>query len=150
MSYNNQLGDLGEAKAITKFIEHGFSIFTQFSGKNPFDFIAYRNGKLIKVEVKSTTCRTQYGSYEVYIRTSYGRSTGNVYKSFDPSKCDLLAIYLQPIDTLCFANPKKFTNRNCIAFRESFSEASHFTERHREKQHIISNYTDLEKVVKEL
>lgn len=88
MLSTNQLGNLGESKAITRFIEEGFDIFTQFSGHKPLD-------------------------------------VDNV---------DILVVYIQPIDTLCFFHTGDLDNKCSITLRETRTALN---------QKIISDYKDI-------
>jgi len=92
---------LGEAKAITCFIENGYDVFTQFSGKSSFDFVAYKNDKLYRVEVKTTTRRSRADTgWEVQLKRVRPNRTGNNIAIFDNASCDFLCIYIQPIDKI--------------------------------------------------
>ena len=135
MLSTNQLGNLGESKAITKFIEEGFDIFTQFSGHNPFDFVIHRDSKLYKVEVKTTTVKTNNNSYTVYIEgTAYGPDRSIKHKPLDVDNVDVLVVYIQPIDTLCFFNTGDLDNKCSITLREIRTAPN---------QKIISDYKDI-------
>lgn len=135
MLSTNQLGNLGESKAITKFIEEGFDIFTQFSGHNPFDFVIHKDSKLYKVEVKTTTTKTNNNSYIVYIEgTAYGPDRSIKHKPLDVDNVDILVVYIQPIDTLCFFHMKDLDNKCSITLRETRTALN---------QKIISGYKDI-------
>lgn len=138
---SNQLGTLGELRAIEEFIKIGFNIYTPLSGKEPYDFIACRKNELIKVQVKSTSCKTKNNSYQIGIKSVRSNRTTNTIKLFDPSQCDILAAYIQPLNKVCFIKASMVTSGGCITFRESFSNYG------RNDQKLISNYTDLSKII---
>ena len=138
---SNQLGTLGELKAISEFIKLDFNIYVPLSGKEPYDFIACKENKLIKVQVKSTSCKTKNNSYEIGIKSVRSNRTTNIIKRFKPSQCDILATYIQPLDKICFIKASAVTSGGCITFRESFSNYN------RNEQKLISDYTDLSKIV---
>ncbi len=135
MLTTSQLGNLGEAKAVTRFVEEGFDVFTQFSGNNPFDFIVHKEGMLYKVEVKTTTKKSKRGSYLIYLGgTSYGHNRTIKYKPLDTENIDLLVAYIQPIDTLCFFNTDELVGMRGVSVRE---------ERTSHSQRLISDYKDI-------
>ena len=141
MLTTNQLGNLGEARAITRFIQHGFDIYTQFSGANPFDFIAYRDGKLYKIEVKTTNISPRYGGYNIALTgNSYGPDRTIIHKPLNES-IDILVVYIYPLDTLCFVDPREIKSWRTITFREEPSNQGKYN------QWIIKDYSDLEKVL---
>lgn len=136
---SNQIGNLGEAKAITNFIAHGFDIYTQFSGNNPFDFIVYRDNDLWVVEVKTTTKISKNNAYAFDLQgTAYGPNRTVKHKSFNDN-INILVCYIQPLDTLCYINTKFIKTVRSITFREFKTNSGGSAE-----QRIISDYTDLE------
>ncbi len=97
----NSLGELGEAKAICKFISDGYSIFTQFSGKCPYDIIIEKNSELKRVEVKATQTLSRSGKLWVFQlkKVRSNRSNNNI-TNFDGSLYDFVAFYIEPEDRL--------------------------------------------------
>ena len=141
MLTTSQLGNLGESKAISEFIKHGFEVYTQFSGNNLFDFIAYRDDKLYKVEVKTTNTAPRYGSYVVYLNgTAYGPNRTIIHKPFN-KLVDILSVYIYDLNVLCFVNCKVANIKKNISFRKKLSNHGHY------KQWIIEDYFDLEKAL---
>jgi len=145
MYKSNQMGFIGESRAITEFLKLGFSIYVPFSdGNDQFDFIAHKNDKLLKVEVKSTTYtdpRRRGNCYQVGLRSIRYK---NRIRHFDPSKSDILAAYIQPLDVVCFVKSSDITNTTGITFRDNLS-SSVYMKNH--KQRLVSEYIDLEKVI---
>ena len=102
-------GRLGEAKTIVELIKHGWYPFVDQSGKCPVDLLAWKDGKLISVQVKTTEVKGDYG-YIVQIGSIRPNRTGNVIKKFDPNSCDYLAVYVVPTDTLYFLKSIEITS----------------------------------------
>lgn len=142
-SYTNWLGSFAESKVITEFIKHKFDIFLPFYGDSPFDIFAYKDNISYRVQVKATTQHPTPGSYMVDLRSRRLGSNGNcVIKHFNRTSCDLLAIYIQPIDTICFINTKDLEDRSSIMFRKTTPK------RPNQYRHwMISDYVDLEKAL---
>ena len=97
----NSLGELGEAKAICKFLADGYSIFTQFSGKCPYDIIIEKEGLLKRVEVKATKTLSRSGKLWIFQLKSVrpNRKKNNII-NFDGSLYDFVAFYIEPEDRL--------------------------------------------------
>jgi len=140
MFSTHQLGSLGEVKAIAVFIEKGFTIFTPLSGSSPFDFIAYKDNKSYRVQVKSSESSKKYNAYKVNVSNSHLRGNGLKarVKFFDRDEYDMLAVYLHVPDVVCFVKTSEISNRRTISFRES--PTIHANKR---KQWIISKYMKL-------
>lgn len=134
----NKLGYVGEVKAMSKFAENGFTVFIPLSDAIPIDFIAYKNDKMFRVQVKSTSSKTKYDSYPVKLQTIQVSTTKITYKNMDTSKFDILSVYIEPLDKVCFVKSSELTNVSRIHFRE-------FPTKHanKRKQWIISEYLNL-------
>jgi len=118
MDFHTRLGNLAEAKVIAKLVENDFDVFIQSSGKAPFDLVAYREGHLLRVQVKGTSSRTRYGVYQVQLRAVRSNRTANTIQYFDPSQCDVLAIYIEPLDKVCFLWADEVEARRQLNLRE--------------------------------
>lgn len=118
MDARTRLGSLAEAEVLAKFIEHGFDVYVQLSGKAPFDLIAHRNGQLFRVQVKGSASKTRYGVYQVQLKAVRANRTGNTIHCFDPTCCDVLAIYIEPLDAVCFLRTDEIRSRNQLNLRE--------------------------------
>lgn len=68
-------GTLSELKVAVDLIEKGYEVFRAVSPASPCDYAIMKNGKLLKLEVKSR----------------YYSSAGNVFK-LPPHKADILAL----------------------------------------------------------
>jgi PD-(D/E)XK endonuclease len=86
-------GDLGEASAIEWLTRAGAAVFTPIGHSPDFDVVADVDGRLLRVQVKTSTCRAATpaggGTWHVALRTSGGnRSWTGVAKTMDPSRAD--------------------------------------------------------------
>lgn len=80
--------------------------------------IVDKNNKVTKVQVKSTSCKTKYGTYQVALKSS-GGTKGKTYKTVIDTNVDELfivtdkvEIYIIPID--------KIENRSTINLCEKY------------------------------
>lgn len=134
----NQIGTFGELKSILAFISAGYSIYTPLSGKESYDFIACLEDKLIKVQVKTVSTINKQGSYEATIRSIRPNRTKNRVVKFDSSKCDVLSVYIQPLDKVCFLLSSEVISKSSITFREIRTNC---------KTHLISDYIDINRAI---
>lgn len=88
---NNDNGFIGELAVMRYFIQEGYAIFEQRTGKELFDLAIYKNGEFTRVSVKSTT-RKRGNGYCVDLRSN--RAKGK--RKFNPDSCDVVAIYIIP------------------------------------------------------
>lgn len=118
MDNKTWLGSLGESKVAAELSRHRFHVFTQTTGKAPFDLVAYKDGYLYRVNVKSTQRRSKWGSWEVKIASVRSNRTENRIVPFDFASCDVLAVYIEPLDKICFLHSSEVAGKNYIALRE--------------------------------
>lgn len=99
MDDKTYLGSLAEAKCVADLTRQHFHVFTQFSGKAPFDLVACKDSRILRISVKGTRkSATKQGSYAIDI----GRIRSSTVHKFDPSSCDLLAVFVYEIDTIYY------------------------------------------------
>ena len=80
----------------------------------------FKKNKIIRVSVKGTlTKRGNSGSYQIQIsRVRSNKKTNKIYK-FNNEECDVLAIYIYEIDTVCFLDSSKIKTTRSINLRLS-------------------------------
>lgn len=85
-------GDAGELSAMEWLASQGASIFVPVGHSPDVDLIASFEGRLIRVEVKTSTCERN-GRWIVLISTRGGnQSWSGLVKYFDPARCDFLFV----------------------------------------------------------
>lgn len=112
------LGSVGESKVASELSRHRFHVFIQTTGKAPFDLVVYKDGYLYRVNVKTTQSLNKWGSWEVQIKSIRSNRTRNRVVPFDPLSCDILAVYIEPLDQVCFLRASEISGRSSIALRE--------------------------------
>jgi hypothetical protein len=85
-------GDLGEFSALEWLGSRGYPVWLPFGHSPDCDLITEINGRLIKVQVKTSTV-VRNGRCEVTLCTRGGsRSWSGVVKRFSPERCDWLFV----------------------------------------------------------
>jgi Holliday junction resolvase-like predicted endonuclease len=92
-----QQGDLGEASAIEWLTRQGATVSAPLGHSPDYDLIAEVGCRLLRVQVKTSTCRQPtpdgHERWQVLIRTLGGnQSWTGVTKRFDPTKIDALFV----------------------------------------------------------
>lgn len=118
MDQKTKLGSLAELAVSKRLTELDYHIFTQTSGKAPFDLIAYKDGEIFRISVKGTNTIDKYGSHVVQIGSVRSNRTRNKVIKFSSSICDVLAIYIKPLDKVCFIKSDKISAGRAICLRE--------------------------------
>lgn len=138
MDNKTWLGSLGESKVAAELSRHRFHVFTQTTGKAPFDLVAYKDGYLYRINVKTTQRLGKWGSWEVQLKSIRSNRTKSRIVPFDPQSCDVVAVYIEPIDKVCFLQIFEFSGRNTITLREEVV--------HQSKLPPISDLTNPERI----
>ncbi len=120
------LGSIGESKVVSELSRYRFHVFTQVTGKAPFDLVAYKDSYLYKINVKTTQTLGKWGAWEVQIKSVRSNRTKNRTIPFDSNSCDVLAVYIEPLDKVCFLSSSEVSGRSAIALREKTVHKSKF------------------------
>lgn len=113
MDQKSKISALGESLVIAEFIRRDYDVFTQFSGKEPFDMAVHKEGKLYRVEVKSTSNRTKEDrGWKVQLRKSRSNLTETKINKFDPNSCDILAVFIEPVNKIVILESSNITVRS--------------------------------------
>jgi PD-(D/E)XK endonuclease len=87
-------GDIGELSAMHWLAERGASIYVPVGHSPDVDLIAIIGGRILRVEVKTATCRSGE-RWAVNVSTRGGnQSWSGIVKYFDPGRCDFLFVHV--------------------------------------------------------
>ncbi len=94
-------GALGELAAMKHFLSLGYEVYTAVTDSSTYDVILAKDGKLYKVEVKTTAARARnQKGWVVHLKRVRPNKTQNKIHNFDSSKIDFLAVYISPLDRI--------------------------------------------------
>ena len=103
-------GDVGLGAAIAFFTQKGITVCVPLTDNQEYDLIV-DDGRLLRIQVKTTYSKTPSGNYIVTLKTSGGNKSRQMVKKFDSSQCDKLFIltesnekYLIPTSVLDITN----------------------------------------------
>lgn len=87
------IGDIGETAVILEFLKYGIEVFTPYGENTKIDLVAFFNGKLNKIQVKTTACSNN-GTYQLSLKNTSLRADGSSVSSFYTSdNVDYFAFY---------------------------------------------------------
>jgi len=89
-------GDIGERAAAAWLLrQSGASVFIPFGHSPDADLVADMNGRLVRVQVKTSTVHIKNGRFAVSLATRGGnRSWNGLVKRFSHDRCDYLFVLL--------------------------------------------------------
>ncbi len=83
-------GEWAEMRFMARASDHGLRISKPFGESSPYDFIIEHRGKLLRVQVKSTT----YSNFRSYIIHLHGAN----HRRYTSDNIDFVAAYIIPKD----------------------------------------------------
>lgn len=121
--YLSLQGNIGLGKAIEYFTSKQIPIAIPLNDTQSYDLVADFNGKLQRVQVKTSKFSTTNGkTYTVQLRNCGGNKTGKArVVKFDNTKCDYLFVYTG--DNRCYLIPScEIESTNAIKVGIKFTE----------------------------
>lgn len=128
-----QLGNIGEAKALAKLVSMEIPVYVSFGDNERADFIAEFNGKLNKLQIK-TSEKFEDNCFKVSLKSSTIRNQNHYYHTYDSKEIDYFVVYNLESDTLLLLPIREFENRTSVKFRIPYIETHN--------QHKSLNYED--------
>ena len=115
---NKEKGNSGLGIAIAYYSCNGYTVSIPLNDTQDYDLIVDKKNNLKKVQVKSTSCKTKYGNYQVALK-SCGGTKGRTYKTVVDTKIDEifivtenLNIYIIPINEICNKSTLNLCEKN--------------------------------------
>ena len=87
-------GTVGLGSAIAYFCSNGYTVSLPIVDNQDYDLIVDIDGKLNKIQVKTSKSIGRTGKYEVQLKSVRSNKTSNIIKYFDKSKVEYLYILL--------------------------------------------------------
>ena len=108
---NKDQGNIGLAKAIYELQVLGYRISIPFTENQKYDLICEKDGKLNRVQIKTTKQISKYGIYAANLRTLGGNQSYHTVKKREIGDYDLLYVltdnntsYLIPDEAITATN----------------------------------------------
>ena len=117
---NKEKGNSGLGIAIAYFASHGYTVSIPLNDTQDYDLIIDKENIIQKVQVKSTSCKTKYGTYQVALK-SCGGTKGKTYKTLIDTNVDIIFIVTDQIYT--FLIPiENITNKSTLNLCKKYSK----------------------------
>jgi hypothetical protein len=110
-------GDLGVFKAQVSLCEQGYLILTPSTEHSPFDLVAYKDGKFIRVQVKYRSISN--GKIEVSFKSTWVDKSGVHSVPVDKKEIDVYCLYCPETDKCYWLDPKKFKKSAALRVMET-------------------------------
>ena len=95
-----RIGNIGEAKAIAKFVELGCPVYLPFGDQEDKDMIVEFDGRLNRIQVKTSTKLTKYETVEFKLRSAHPNRRSSNGKLYSKDDIDYFVCYSIAWDAL--------------------------------------------------
>ena len=111
-----QLGNIGEAKTLCKFVELQIPVYQAFGDNEKSDLVADINGNLKRIQVKTSEyCKEGKMTFSLVSSTMH-RKNGVKHK-YTSKEVDYFALYNLSTDILLLVPIKLLEGRTSVSFR---------------------------------
>lgn len=118
-----QLGNIGEAKALAQFVQMQVPVYPAFGDNERSDMIADFNGKLQRIQVK-TSEKCEDGKITISLVSSTIHRKNGVKHKYTKDEVDYFALYNLDTDILILVPIEELEGRASITFRVEWKPSS--------------------------
>ena len=121
MKYSNKtIGNASLGTAIGYFANIGCTVSIPLNDTQDYDLLVDFDGNIKKVQVKGTSFKTNYGIYQVSLKSS-GGTKGKIYKTIKNTDIDLVFIATSDGDMYLFPK-QEIKNSSSLNLNETYKE----------------------------
>lgn len=126
------IGSIAEIKVAAKFVEYGMTVFFPFNDNSRIDMIAEYNGKVYRIQIKSSSYLTENNSI------SYSLEHNGLY---DDTQIDYFVFYNNITGSMCMVdiNDPIVQGKTSISFRTSVSKNNLVRKVNYEQDYVIDD-----------
>lgn len=110
-----QIGNIGEAKTLLKFVENCIPIYTSFGDNERSDFIIDWNGQLKRIQCK-TSEKVVKGIINFSLVSSTVHRKNGVKHKYTKEEIDFFVLYNMESDLLLFLPIEKLLGKTSVSF----------------------------------
>lgn len=112
-------GRLAEAKTMASLIEQSFEVYVPAFGNGPCDLIGISpNGNVVRFETKYTSSQRRADRWDVSLKQTRPNRSSVVTKMFNALQCDVLSVYVAPLDRVLFFDASALGGRNSMVVKD--------------------------------
>lgn len=117
---NKEKGNSSLGIAIAYYASNGYIVSIPLNDTQDYDLIVDKDNLLKKIQVKSSSCKTKYGNYQVALK-SCGVTKGKTYKTVIETDIDEVFILLENLE-MYIIPAKEIKNKSTITMCDRYSK----------------------------
>lgn len=94
---NKEKGNTGLGIAIAYYTANGYVVSIPLNDTQDYDLIVEKDNTLKRIQVKATSCKTKYSTYQVALK-SCGGTSGKTYKTLIDTNIEDIFIFTDELD----------------------------------------------------
>ena len=135
---NKSIGNIGEAKALAKFVEYGFPVFIPFGENEKADMIVEFNNKLNRIQVK-TSFHADQGKM-IFDLTSNRKIKNNyIRRKYEQNEIDYFVCYNVLRNKLYLIPIEDIQNKSNIVIRYYRPKINNLSRVRKEYDYLFDN-----------
>lgn len=119
--YQSLQGNIGLGRAINYFTSHSITVSIPLNDTQKYDLIVDMDGKLSRIQAKTSRFKESGSSYRVLLKNCGGSSGKSKSRLFDNKSCDYVFI-LTGDDKMYLIPSDKITAKNSIVVGNKYTE----------------------------
>ena len=119
-STNKEKGNTSLGIAIAYYVSNGYTVSIPLNDTQDYDLIVDKDNNLKRVQVKSTSCITKSGNYQVALK-SCGGTKGNTYKRIIDTCIEEVFILTEKLD-MYIIPIKELKNRSTLSICDKYKK----------------------------
>lgn len=97
---NKEKENTGLGIAIAYYTTKGYTVSIPLNDTQDYDLLVDNKEKILKIQVKATSCKTKYGIYQLALK-SCGGTKGSTYKTIKDTNIDYVFIVTDELLMYC-------------------------------------------------
>ena len=134
----SQLGNIGEVRVLSEFVKLGIPCYLPYGDGNTVDLIADFNGKLNRIQIKTTRFLNKAGAMEWSVTRQSGYHGAK--QKYDTKDIDYFAFYCIETDIVCLVPFNENFPSSTLSIRLDDYSGSRTSTMRFAKDYQISNF----------
>lgn len=120
-NYKSHQGNVGLGRAIAYYTANCIPVLLPLNDTQKYDLVVDKDGKLLRVSVKTTQFRKESGNYEVLLKNCGGSSGTSKTRPFDNTSCDVL--FIVTVEGIMYEIPTSIINvKNTLTLTDKWDK----------------------------
>lgn len=138
---SKRIGNIGEAKALSTFVECGLPVYIPFGDNESADLVVDINGKLCKIQCKTTSAISEQGTIIWNLRSTIV-TTSNKFKThkYTEQEVDYFVLYHTILELLLIVPIQELDGKSSISFTYPYRDVKTSPNQRNYKEYYLIDF----------